>query len=107
KSGGAYVPLDPAFPTERLALMADNSRLRVILATRETASMLPDGPAVRVLLDRDWGAIAQAPPPRPHAASRGQLAYILYTSGSTGTPKGVQISHGALVNFLESMRREP
>jgi amino acid adenylation domain-containing protein/non-ribosomal peptide synthase protein (TIGR01720 family) len=107
KSGGAYVPLDPAFPTERLALMVDNSRLRVILATAETASLLPDGPAIRVFLDRDWDAIAAAPPPRPIALRPAHLAYVLYTSGSTGTPKGVQISHGALVNFLESMRREP
>jgi len=107
KSGGAYVPLDPAFPTERLAVMADNSRLRVILATSETASLLPDGPAIRVLLDRDWETIAAAPAPANHAVRPDQLAYVLYTSGSTGTPKGVQISHGALVNFLESMRREP
>ena len=35
------------------------------------------------------------------------LAYVIYTSGSTGKPKGVQVPHGALVNFLESMRREP
>src|SRR6185295_15125582 len=35
------------------------------------------------------------------------LAYVLYTSGSTGKPKGVQIPHGALVNFLESMRERP
>lgn len=107
KSGGAYVPLDPAFPTERLALMVDNSRLRVILATRETAALLPDGPAIRVFLDRDWTTIATAAPPALQTIKRDQLAYVLYTSGSTGTPKGVQISHGALVNFLESMRREP
>ena len=35
------------------------------------------------------------------------LAYVIYTSGSTGKPKGVQVPHGALMNFLESMRREP
>jgi len=35
------------------------------------------------------------------------LAYVIYTSGSTGKPKGVQISHRALVNFLEAMRTEP
>ncbi|HWI18472.1 MAG TPA: amino acid adenylation domain-containing protein, partial [Vicinamibacterales bacterium] len=107
KSGGAYVPLDPAFPTERLALMVDNSRLRVILATSETEALLPEGPAIRVFLDRDWDAIAAAAPVRRRPVSPDQLAYVLYTSGSTGTPKGVQISHGALVNFLESMRREP
>ena len=35
------------------------------------------------------------------------LAYVIYTSGSTGRPKGVVVPHGALVNFLCSMQREP
>jgi acyl-coenzyme A synthetase/AMP-(fatty) acid ligase len=33
--------------------------------------------------------------------------YVIFTSGSTGRPKGVQIPHRAVVNFLNSMRREP
>ncbi len=37
--------------------------------------------------------------------SAGNLAYVIYTSGSTGKPKGVQITHGALANLLQSMRR--
>src|SRR5208283_4355083 len=43
-----------------------------------------------------------APPPDSR-----HLAYVLYTSGSTGKPKGVEICHGAVVNFLNSMRRVP
>jgi amino acid adenylation domain-containing protein/non-ribosomal peptide synthase protein (TIGR01720 family) len=108
KSGGAYVPLDPAFPRERLALMAENAQLSVIVTTEETASLLPDCPAIRVFLDRDRNRItATAPSARRAIARPENLAYILYTSGSTGTPKGVQISHRALVNFLLSMRDEP
>jgi amino acid adenylation domain-containing protein len=41
---------------------------------------------------------------RPGAAN---AAYMIYTSGSTGRPKGVQVPHGALVNFLSSMRERP
>ena len=32
---------------------------------------------------------------------------MIFTSGSTGRPKGVQIPHRSVVNFLNSMRREP
>jgi non-ribosomal peptide synthetase component F len=35
------------------------------------------------------------------------VAYVIYTSGSTGKPKGVCVPHRAVVNFLDSMRREP
>jgi amino acid adenylation domain-containing protein len=41
------------------------------------------------------------------AAGLTDPAYVIYTSGSTGRPKGVVVSHGGLVNFLESMQREP
>ncbi len=39
--------------------------------------------------------------------SPSDLAYVIYTSGSTGLPKGVEVPHGAVVNFLTSMAREP
>src|SRR4028119_2283484 len=31
KVGGAYVPLDPAYPTERLALMLEDTQISVLL----------------------------------------------------------------------------
>src|SRR5690606_37770365 len=34
-------------------------------------------------------------------------AYVIYTSGSTGKPKGVVVHHQGVVNFLDSMAREP
>ena len=35
------------------------------------------------------------------------LVYVLYTSGSTGNPKGVQLEHRNVVNFLNTMRKQP
>ncbi len=106
KAGGAYVPLDPAYPRERLAWMLEDSGAPVVLTHGSLLATVPPSAARAVCLDREdvagESAAAAGVPTGPES-----LAYILYTSGSTGRPKGVQIPHGALVNFLESMRERP
>ncbi len=114
KAGGAYLPLDPAYPRERLAFMLEDSGAAVVLTE---ASLLPAVPALlpnpaahAVCLDREppAGENESESAENPGVTTGPEsLAYILYTSGSTGRPKGVQIPHGALVNFLESMRERP
>jgi len=101
KAGGAYVPLDPAYPRERLAFMLEDSGAPVVLTEM---SLLPTVPGAARSICIEAGERAEDPGVPSHPES---LAYILYTSGSTGRPKGVQIPHGALVNFLESMRERP
>ena len=107
KAGAAYVPLDPQYPAERLALMLDDAAAAVVL----TESLLGERLKFtnrRVLVDQEQDAIAGESAQNPERAARaGDLAYLIYTSGSTGRPKGVMIEHRAVVNFLESMRREP
>src|SRR5262249_3969229 len=39
KAGGAYVPLDPAYPSERIAFMLDDARLRVVLTSDRGAEL--------------------------------------------------------------------
>src|SRR5262249_11247301 len=59
-------------------------------------------------LDRDAAAIARRLADNLDVeVSPEALAYVIYTSGSTGTPKGVQVTHRSLVNFLQSMARQP
>jgi len=108
KAGGAFVPLDPAYPRERLALMLDDARLRVIVINKIFQETFPARELKLVCLDSDWETIARASPAHVSSEVRSDnLAYVLYTSGSTGKPKGVQVPHSALVNFLTSMREQP
>ncbi|HKV09679.1 MAG TPA: amino acid adenylation domain-containing protein, partial [Thermoanaerobaculia bacterium] len=106
EAGGAYLPLDPAYPRERLAFMLEDSGARVLLTRGSLAGVFPEGHGAAVL-DLEAGLAADLAAPPAAGTGPDGLAYVLYTSGSTGRPKGVQVSHGALVNFLVSMLREP
>ncbi|GLX50254.1 pyoverdine synthetase D [Streptomyces hygroscopicus subsp. hygroscopicus] len=100
RSGGAFLPLDPQHPTERLAFMAEDSGMRVLLTQRRLDGTVPfDGPVVR--LDVPAEHMEPVPGREPDADT---LAYIIYTSGSTGTPKGVALPHRGLSNMLEGQR---
>ncbi len=106
KAGGAYVPLDPAYPAERIAFMLQDAQVSVLLTEERLRDQLPNVGARILCLDsesqaRDRESAANL----DGGASAGNLAYVIYTSGSTGKPKGVQITHGALANLLQSMRR--
>ncbi len=108
KAGGAYVPLDPAFPPERLAFMVKDAGLRILVTQSTLLESLPEHNAELVCLDTDWPFIEDKPRSNPENVNTPEhLAYVIYTSGSTGTPKGVQISHKAVVNFLQAMRQRP
>ncbi|MFF9215164.1 amino acid adenylation domain-containing protein [Streptomyces viridosporus] len=101
RSGGAFLPLDPQHPTERLAFMAQDSGMRVLLTQRALAGTVPfAGPVVHL----DAPAEHQDPVPGGPEADADTLAYIIYTSGSTGTPKGVAVAHRGLSNMLEGQR---
>ena len=108
KAGGAYVPLDPGYPEERLAFMVSDAKVSVLLTEERQLKGLPACESDVVCLDRDWERICQECSENPQSkVDPENLAYVIYTSGSTGKPKGVQIPHRAVVNFLDSMQREP
>jgi len=110
-AGGAYVPMDPAYPAARLGFMAADAGIQVLVGERATAGRLPSWAGATVWLDEPPSPAAVAP-----AGARGRgpallladnLAYVIYTSGSTGKPKGVGVSHRALINLVEAVRRRP
>lgn len=106
KAGAAYVPLDPAFPQERLAYMAEDATLAVVLTQRRLATAVGAGALPVLCLDDANLEDETDCNPTPFVTGL-NLAYVIYTSGSTGQPKGVQLEHRGLVNFLRSMQREP
>jgi amino acid adenylation domain-containing protein len=91
KTGAAYVALDPGFPADRISFMTTDAGITLTVTDANLAALdgqcAVDGPDV--------------------TASADDLMYTIYTSGSTGRPKGVMIPHGAVVNFLWSMARQP
>jgi len=100
KSGGAYVPLDPAYPKERIAFIADDARIAVLITQEDLLPQFPGTTARILCLDRDWRTIqAEAGSNLQRACAPADLAYVIYTSGSTGRPKGVAIEHRSPVAF--------
>ncbi|GAB3356723.1 amino acid adenylation domain-containing protein [Lysobacter tyrosinilyticus] len=111
KAGAGYVPLDPQFPRERLAYMAADAGLAMLVTTREYAPCFDLRGRPLLLVDEHAADLAAASTTRLEASAEAAQpedpAYVIYTSGSTGRPKGVIVPHRAVANFLVSMQREP
>jgi len=108
KAGGAYVPLDPSYPLERLSYMLKDAKIEILLTQNHLTSPVPGSELRWLCLDSDWEVIARHSGENLSEETVSEsLAYVIYTSGSTGRPKGVQIPHRAVVNLLDSMRRQP
>ncbi|MET9959164.1 amino acid adenylation domain-containing protein [Streptomyces sp. NPDC006326] len=101
KAGGAFLPLDPQHPAERLAFVAGDSGMRVLLTQSALAGTVPfDGETV--LLDAPLLHPARRSPAAGTTADN--TAYVLYTSGSTGRPKGAAVPHRGLTNLIHGQR---
>ncbi|HET7234051.1 MAG TPA: amino acid adenylation domain-containing protein, partial [Longimicrobium sp.] len=106
KAGGACVPLDPGYPAQRLALMAADAGVAVLLAEAATRGAVPAGGAP--VVDVDDAGIERHPAGNPGVrVDGGNLAYVLFTSGSTGRPKGVMLPHAALANLAAWHQADP
>ena len=106
KAHAAYVPLDAAFPADRLAFIAADAGLQLVLTRSRLAGCLDslaDGTGL-VSVDQARELIAAEPTGRLVPGEVGEadddLCYVIYTSGTTGRPKGVAITHASICNFV-------
>ncbi len=103
RSGAAYLPLDPDQPADRLAFMAEDAGLRILLTAGPGPQRVPE--CVTHTLAVDDPATAARIAARPATAPAGgagpdDLAYVIYTSGSTGRPKGCMLDHRNVARLL-------
>ncbi len=111
KSGAGYVPLDPQYPVERLRHMCDDSGLSLIVSEQELAETV-GAFSKRIVYYEDFlsrvDELANDELIKMQTSIEPtDVCYVIYTSGSTGKPKGVMVPHGAVVNFLYSMKEQP
>jgi amino acid adenylation domain-containing protein len=101
KAGAGYLPLNPATPADRLAFMARDSGLSVLITRDGASEKLVSGSWSVVNLDADQETIdSYSGASADVAADANDLAYVIYTSGSTGQPKGVEIPRGGLASLI-------
>ncbi len=107
KLGAAYLPLDPDFPEGRLVYMLEDSGANCVLEEKCAPRGVREANIKHINLDSiNFAELANKPLPKINSAPN-RLAYTIYTSGSTGKPKGVRVQNSAMINFLESMSRQP
>jgi amino acid adenylation domain-containing protein len=101
KAGGAYLPLDPLNPAARLAALAEDAQISVLVAAQGHENKIPQNGRPTLILD-EGGRMISAPAcaVAPAEAAPKKLAYVIYTSGSTGDPNGVEITHENLLNLV-------
>ena len=105
KSGAAYVPLDPDYPPARLAAMANDADLALLLVDVQTRARFTRNDVRLVQLDAQQADIGRCASTAPGiAVGADDPAYLLYTSGSTGKPKAVMVRHGNLASALQAWR---
>ncbi|GKS69671.1 non-ribosomal peptide synthase domain TIGR01720/amino acid adenylation domain-containing protein [Nitrosomonas sp. PY1] len=102
KAGAAYVPLDPDYPRERLAHIAQDSGIALLLTHGRVRTKIEQAVTCPIV-ELDASGFSGFPAHDPNVVLHMEhLAYVIYTSGSTGKPKGVGVAHHALAEHAQA-----
>jgi amino acid adenylation domain-containing protein len=105
KAGGTYVPLDPKHPPERLSLMINDAKVKVLITQKHLIDRVSDFEGTLICLDSIALHLSAKSTKNPNVqVDPPNLAYIIYTSGSTGRPKGVAIEQRSVITLLHWAR---
>ena len=105
KAGACFLPLVADLPADRLAFIARDAGIRVLVVLdghEPPASLIETG--CQIFRPESLSEAFLASHSHLHEIAGGgvggsELAYIIYTSGSTGAPKGVMLHHQGLTNL--------
>lgn len=98
EAGAAWLPLDTGYPEDRLRMMLEDAKPKLLIATEEQLARFSDIPGLESLC---YDSPLPAEDAAPLALSQpNHTAYIIFTSGSTGRPKGGMVGQTAIVNRL-------
>ncbi|WP_082963952.1 non-ribosomal peptide synthetase [Mycobacterium sp. 852002-51961_SCH5331710] len=100
KTGAAYLPIDIGHPEVRIRFMLGDAE-PVVAVTNATLVERLSGFHVPVI-DVDSLRIESHFSSSQPAPTADDIAYLIYTSGTTGVPKGVAVTHGNVVQLLQS-----
>lgn len=101
--GAVYVPVDTAQPRERLQVIAEQARLKVVMADSADGGAKLLAPVL--LTTKEAKGFAGSLPPA-NGAGPEEPVYMIFTSGSTGVPKGVLIPWRGLANTARAFAQE-
>jgi amino acid adenylation domain-containing protein len=101
-AGTSFVMIDPELPSERVRMMLEDSRARIVIGRKEDCITLGELGLAHIDPSYDGPALHEGNFARDASDS---VAYALFTSGSTGRPKLALLTHQGVANYLFGIHR--
>lgn len=104
KAGCAYVPIDTRSPKERIQMILEDAKPKVVLTIGEIDMLEFDGECIDITASSSYeeesGNLAID-------LGENAYAYVIYTSGTTGKPKGAIITQRSVLNLVQTVDYVP